>query len=163
MKALMVEFFRDYASIIVFLHVISAFIWVGGMIIIRFAVHPSLQNIQNGSVKLGVTLEIMQRLFRLVMPFIAILVISAVLMAIGLGFKGTALYPIVHVKEAIWTIMTLNFSYMFIKRDKAQTLFDNGDMVGAKNILMPIPKILLPLNIALGIIALYFGITLRGF
>lgn len=163
MKALMVEFFRDYASIIVFLHVISAFIWVGGMIIIRFAVHPSLQNIQNGSVKLGVTLEIMQRLFRLVMPFIAILVISAVLMAIGLGFKGTALYPIVHVKEAIWTIMTLNFSYMFIKRDKAQTLFDNGDMAGAKNILMPIPKILLPLNIALGIIALYFGITLRGF
>jgi len=163
MKALMVEIFRNNAGIIVFLHVLSAFIWVGGMIIIRLAVHPSLQSIEEGKIRLGVTLTIMQKLFMLIMPFIAVLVMSAVLMAIGLGFKGTPLYGIVHVKETIWTIMTINFAYMFIKRNKAQKAYEQGDMAEARSILAPIPKFLLPLNIVLGIIALYLGVTLRGF
>ena len=43
---MLADFFKNYSSIIVFLHVISAVIWVGGMIAIRFAVHYSMQNIE---------------------------------------------------------------------------------------------------------------------
>jgi len=176
MKSAMVGLFGTYAHEIVFLHVISALIWVGGMIAIRFAVHPSMQMIEDPKVKLGRTLAIMGKFFHIVIPFILILIITAVLMAVGLGFRIAAvdetgniisqtaydLYQIVHVKEVVWMIMTANFSWMYFKRRKAQKLFDAGNLPDAKDAVALIPKYLLPLNIVLGILALWLGLTLRG-
>jgi len=163
MKEAIITIFADYAFFIVFLHVLSAFVWVGGMMAIRGAVHPSLQHIEDPKVRMARTLEIMQRLFMIVLPFIVILIITGGIMAIGMGFKGTPLYGMVHLKEAIWTIMTINYSLMFIRRNKAERLFISGDLAGAKELLLPIPNFMLPLNIALGVVALAVGITLRGF
>jgi len=163
MKEAIITFFADNAFFVVFFHVLSAFVWVGGMIAIRGAVHPSLQHIDDPKVRLARTLEIMHRLFMIVMPFIIVLLVTGGMMAIGMGFKGTPLYGMVHVKEAIWTIMTINYTWMFIKRNKAERLFVAGDLAGAKAVLAPIPNIMLPLNIALGVIALAVGVTLRGF
>lgn len=163
MKELMVNLFTEYAALLVFLHVISAVVWVGGMIAIRMAVHPSLQSIADPKIKLGKTLQIMGRLFNLVIPFIIILIITATLMAVGLGFKGTDLYWLVHVKEVIWTIMAINFIYMYIKRNKAKKLFDSGDLAGAKMSVSNLPNLLLPINTVLGVIAIFSGVTLRGF
>jgi putative copper export protein len=39
MKAAMTELFWANTELIVFLHVISAVIWVGGMVAMRFAAH----------------------------------------------------------------------------------------------------------------------------
>ena len=163
MKEAIITIFADYAFFILFLHVLSAFVWVGGMIAIRGAVHPSLQHIEDPKVRMARTLEIMQRLFMIVLPFIVILIVTGTIMSIGMDFKGTPLYGMVHVKEAIWTIMTINYSLMFIKRNKAERLFVSGDLAGAKEQLSPIPNFMLPLNIALGVVALAVGITLRGF
>ncbi|BDY13329.1 hypothetical protein [Hydrogenimonas cancrithermarum] len=163
MKEAIVTLFADYAFFIVFLHVLSAFVWVGGMIAIRGAVHPSLQHIEDPKVRIARTLEITQRLFMIVMPFIAVLIVTGGIMAVAMGFKGTSLYGMVHVKEAIWTIMTINYTLMFMKRNKAERLFVSGDMAGAKAVMAPIPDLMLPLNIALGIIALAVGVMLRGF
>ena len=176
MKSGMLGLFGAYAHEIVFLHVISALIWVGGMIAIRFAVHPSMQMIEDPKVKLGRTLAIMGKFFHIVIPFILILIITAVLMAVGLGFRIAAvdetgniisqtaydLYQIVHVKEVVWMIMTANFSWMYFKRRKAQKLFDAGNLPDAKEAAALIPKYLLPINIVLGILALWLGLTLRG-
>ena len=176
MKAAMASFFGTYAHEIVFLHVLGAFVWVGGMIAIRVAVHPVMQSIEDPKIRLGKTLAITGRLFNLVIPFIILIIISAVLMAVGLGFRDAAVgedgtilsqsayatYQIVHVKEVIWTIMTLNFIWMYLKRRKAQALFDAGDLPAAKAKVAIIPKILLPINIFLGVAALWLGITLRG-
>jgi len=176
MKSAMVGLFGTYAHEIVFLHVISAIIWVGGMIAIRFAVHPNLQMIEDPKVKLGRTLAITGKYFHIVIPFIIILIVTAVLMAVGLGFRIAAvaeaaniisqtaydLYQIIHIKEVVWVIMTANFSWMYFKRRKAQNLFDAGDLSSAKKTVAIIPKLLLPVNIALGILALWLGLTLRG-
>ena len=163
MKEAMVTFFGNYAALLVFLHVLSAVVWVGGMIAIRVAVHPSLQIIEDPKIKLGKTLQIVGRLFNLVIPFIIILIVTATLMAVGLGFKGTDLYWLVHVKEVIWTVMTINFIYMYIRRKKAQMLFDTGDLPGAKALVAPLPNLLLPINIVLGVAAIFSGVLLRGF
>lgn len=148
------------SGIIVFLHVISAIIWIGGMIAIRIAVHPTMQSIQDPAIKLGKTIEIIGRLFNLVMPFIIILLITAVIMALKL--KGSSLYDAVLIKESIWAVMTANFAYMYINLAKAAKLFMNGDKAGAKARIAIFPNILLPINIALGLLALYLGIVLRG-
>lgn len=160
---MLVDFFKNYSSIIVFLHVISAVIWVGGMIAIRFAVHYSMQNIEDQKIKLGRTLENLKRFFSMVIPAILTLLITAIIMIIALGFKGTELYSIVIAKEIIWTIMTVIFITIYIKRNKAQKAFDSGDFANAKNNLLPIATYFIPANIILGLIAIFLGITLRGF
>jgi len=176
MKEGMVSLFGTFSHEIVFLHVLSAFVWVGGMIAIKFAVHPSLQNIEDPKVRLGRTLAVTGKFFNIVIPFILLIIVTAVIMAVGLGFReaavsadGTVLsqsaydtYQIVHLKEVIWMVMAANFTWMYFKRRKAQKFFDAGDPAGAKAAVVLIPKLLLPINIVLGISALWFGITLRG-
>ena len=151
--------FNNYSTIIVFLHVFSAVIWIGGMIAIRVAVHPSLQSIDDPKIKLGKTLEIVGRLFMLVMPFIIILFITAFIMIKALSLKG----GLIITKEVIWTIMTINYAFMFYKRAKAQKLFNSGNLPAAKDQVKILPNILLPINIILGVIAIILGVTLRGY
>ncbi len=176
MKDFIVSTFGSFASTIVAIHILSAIVWVGGMIVIYLAVHPTMQSIEEPKVKLGKTLMVVGNFFNIVIVFIILSLLSAVFMAVGFGFRVSAidsngiiisevantLYNIVHIKEAIWLIMALNFTLMYIKRAKAQKLFDRGDMKGAKESVALIPKLLLPINIVLGILALWFGVTLRG-
>ncbi len=177
MKVWMVEFFGTYAHEIIFLHVLSALIWVGGMIAIRLAVHPNLQLIEDPKVRMERTLAITGNFFNIVIPFIIVLILTAVIMAVGLGFRSAAVdvsgniisqaayatYNLVHVKEGIWMLMTMNFVWMYLKRRKAQKFFDEGNLPKAKESVDLIPKLLLPINILLGLAALWLGVTLRGF
>jgi len=157
------EFFNENATLVLFLHVISAIIWVGGMIAIRLAVHPAMQNIEEPKVKMARTLEILRNFFSIVIIAVALIIVTAVVMSIGIGFKGTNLSGIVHLKEAIWLIMTLNFGFMIYRRNRAERAFLSGAMQEAKEMLEPLAKFMIPVNIILGIVALYLGITLRGF
>ncbi len=159
----MSELFANYANFILFVHVFAAIFWVGGMMAIRLAVHPALQHIEDPTIRLARTLEILKTFFSYVIVMIVLLLASAIIMAVGLGFKGTPLYTIVLVKEAIWAIMVIVFIIIYLRRNQAEKLFISGDLAGAKQKLSPIATYLIPINIALGIAALYFGGTLRGF
>jgi len=147
---------------IVFLHVLSAFVWVGGMIAIRVAVHPVLQSIDDPKIKLGKTLEITGRLFHLVIPFILTLLATGVMMAIATKGHHGSLKSLFLSKEIIWTVMTLNFTYMYLQRRTAWKLFEAGNVPEAKAKVSRIPNLLLPINIVLGIAALFIGVSLRG-
>ncbi len=151
-----------YSHIVVFLHVLSAFVWVGGMIAIRVAVHPVLQSIEDHPIRLGKTLEVTGRLFHLVIPFILTLLVTGLIMVLdtdGHGGHNKVLYL---SKEIIWSLMALNFIYMYIKRAKGWKLFGSQEYKSAREIVRYIPNILLPVNIALGILALWIGVSLRG-
>lgn len=176
MKEFLIEFFADYRTPIVFLHVISAVVWVGGMIAMKFAAHPSFVEIESPLHRLERISQALKRLFIIVSPFVVLLIITAVIMAVGLGFRAAAvdangnvldtyamhIYNIVHVKESIWTIMTVNLGVMIWRRNKAQKFLVEGNMVGAKKALEMIGKYMVPVNIILGIIAIYLGVTLRN-
>ena len=176
MKDLIYMLFANYKDEIIFLHVISAVVWVGGMIALRYAAHQSIQQLQSPLDKLQRTAYALKRLFIIVAPFIVIILLTAIIMAVGFGFRSAAIgpegnvinsyamhiYKIVHVKESIWTIMTLNYLYMVFRRNKAQKLIDNGDLIAAKAALAPIGAYLVPINIALGIIAVYLGVVLQA-
>jgi len=174
----MTELFTHYGHMIVFLHVLSAFIWVGGMIAIRMAVHPVIsgggvtpeQKLQSDVMskmlepaqRLGITLQIMGKLFNLVMIFIVLLFVTGLIMVIALeGHQGN-FRDLYLAKEIIWTIMAANYTYMYIQREKAWKLFSKGEVALAKAQLSLIPNLLLPINIILGIVALWMGVSLRG-
>ncbi|MBD3800184.1 MAG: hypothetical protein IE886_01800 [Campylobacterales bacterium] len=174
MKEAMVTFFWEYSTLIVFLHVLSAVVWVGGMIAMRFAAHHSFMELEP-PLRLARTAQALKRLFAIVTPFVVILIITAVIMAVGWGFRAAsvdangnvideaafATYQLVHVKEAIWLIMALNLGAMILRRNKAQKKIDAGDFAAAKGLLGLIGKYMVPLNIILGVIAIYLGVTLR--
>jgi hypothetical protein len=112
--------------------------------------------------RLGITLQITGRLFNLVMLFIAILFITGLIMAIATGGHHSDLKSIFLSKEIIWTIMAVNYTYMYLKRAKAWKLFSKGEVALAKAQMSFIPNLLLPINIVLGIAALWLGVSLRG-
>ncbi len=174
MKEAMVSLFWEYSTLIVFLHVISAVVWVGGMIAMRFAAHYAFMELEP-PLRLARSAQALKRLFAIVTPFVVTLIITAVLMAVGWGFRTAAVdasgnvidenayfvYNLVHVKEAIWLLMALNLGAMILRRNKAQKLIDKGDFAAAKPLLGLIGKYMVPVNIALGIVAIYLGVTLR--
>src|SRR5574344_837180 len=95
------ELFNNFSTLIIFLHVISAIVWIGGMIVIRFAVHYSMQNIEDPKIKLGRTLENLKRFFSMVIPSIITLLITAIILILALDFKDTELYKFVSAKNQL--------------------------------------------------------------
>ncbi len=87
MKAFLVQTFADYRTTIIFLHIISAVIWVGGMITMRFAAHASCSMIQEPKMRMERATHALKRLFTLAWPAATVLIITAVLMAVGLGLS----------------------------------------------------------------------------
>jgi hypothetical protein len=58
--------------------------------------------------------------------------------------------------------MTVHFSYMYLQRRTAWRLFEAGRLPEAKAKVKHIPNLFLPINIILGIAALFIGVSLRG-
>ncbi len=159
----MSELFNNFSTLIIFLHVISAIVWIGGMIVIRFAVHYSMQNIEEPKIRLGRTLENLKRFFSMVIPSIITLLITAIILILALDFKEYRAIQICNCQRDYLVYYDCYFYNYLYKRDKAQKAFDGGDFLSAKNQLNPLAKYLIPINIFLGIVAVILGITLRGF
>jgi len=158
----MVEFFAQYKTIIVFLHVISAVIWVGGMIAIKFAAHQSFMQIESPAHRLERIAHTLKRLFTIVVPFVIILLLTAVIMIKGYSLSQSEFSTLSHTKEGIWAVMAINLFVMIQRRNRAVKLLNEGDMVGAKFSLELIGKYMVPVNIILGIVAIYLGTTLSN-
>jgi uncharacterized membrane protein len=141
-------------------HILSAIIWVGGMIAIRVAVHPLKLAWEDEELRINRNLAVTKRLLFLALPFVFISIITG--MVLSAAIKNTSLASLVHAKEAIWLIMALNFSWIFLRRNVAQRAFNNFDLPGAKRVMMPLANFFLPLNIILGLVALWLGVSLRG-
>ena len=73
------------------------------------------------------------------------------------GLSQTDFKALSYAKEGIWTIMFLNLLAMMLRRNKADKLLSECDFVGAKNQLGLIGKIMVPLNIMLGVSAIAIG------
>jgi uncharacterized membrane protein len=158
----MLEFFAEYKTIIVFLHVLSAVVWVGGMIAMRYAAHPSFMEIESGEERLERILHALKRLFFIVFPFTIILVLTAVVMLIGYDLKSTDYAQLGYIKEGIWMIMFVNYLIMIKRRNKAAKLLVEGNVAGAKFSMAIVGKYMIPVNIILGLIAIFLGSNLSS-
>ena len=119
----MIEFFGKYPSLILFLHLVSVAVWIGGMIVMRFAVHYSILKIDEAKVRLERTLENLKKFFYMVIISIVLIYFSAIVMHISLDLKANSF---VIAKEIILLAMTIIFIFIFIKRHKAEKYFKQG-------------------------------------
>ncbi|MFA5455456.1 MAG: hypothetical protein WC272_09070 [Sulfurimonas sp.] len=158
----MQDIFLEYKTFIVFLHVISAVVWVGGMIAMRYAAHQSFLKIESPLKRLEHIAYALKRLFVIVVPFVVILLITAIFMVKGYGLSQSDFAPLSYAKEAIWSVMFVNLTVMILRRNRGERFLNEGNMVGAKNQLELIGKVMVPLNIILGITAILIGTYLSS-
>lgn len=152
--------FEEYRSFIVFLHVISGVVWVGGMIAMRYAAHHSFLKIASPKERLSHIAYALKRLFAIVVPFVLTLLVTALFMIKGYNLGGSGFSVLSHAKEGIWSIMFLNLVVMIKRRSRAQKLLEQNDIARAKAQLEPIGAFMVPLNIVLGIAAILLGTVL---
>ena len=176
MKDFLIQTFADYRTTIIFLHVISAVLWVGGMITMRFAAHASCSMIEDPKLRMQRATHALKRLFNIAWPAATVLIITAIFMAVGFQFREAALdangnvidayamslYQTVHIKEAIWIIMAINLGAMMYRRSQAAKALAEDNLARAKAMLAPIAQYMVPVNIALGVIAIFMGVVLRN-
>jgi len=153
----MQELFLENKTIIVFLHVISAVVWVGGMIAMRYAAHPSFMQIESPGQRLERISQGLKGLFTIVLPFTIVIIITAVFMIKGYDLSHSELAPFSHAKEGIWSVMFINLIVMMRRRNRAQKALEASDVMLAKKQLEFIGKYQVPTNIVLGIIAISIG------
>ena len=165
MRDVFVEMFSDFSRIIVFLHVTSAALLIGSLFVMRFVIQPVEEDVPDEKIKYSSCINMMRRYILFLVPVLLIIVITSVFMHIGLGFKAgnPTTYVMVHTKEALWSFITFNFIYMYFKYLKAKKGLAEENYIEVEENVILMVKYLIPLNLLLAIISVYFGVILRGF
>ncbi len=161
----------DHATAIIFLHVLSAVIWVGGMAALWFFAkflgkHP------NNEQRLASRATLFKKFFLFLAPFVVLLFITSLFMALGykdnavdeFGFaldsRNLELYKYINTKGAIWTIMAMNMLFMAWILNRASCKLCH--VKKATDCFWLITAYLLPINIILGAVEIYMGVFLRS-
>lgn len=158
----MQDIFLEYKVVIIFLHVISAVVWVGGMIAMRYAAHQSFLEIESPAKRLERIAHALKRLFSIVVPFVVILFITAIFMVKGYGLSQSEYSSFSYIKEVIWSVMFVNLMVMILRRNRGEKFLNQGNMLGAKKQIELIGKVMVPLNIVLGVFAIFLGTYLSS-
>lgn len=165
-----------FANQIVFLHVFSAVIWVGGMVSARYGRVKPLRSLSEPEDFIHETKRY-TRFFKMMAPFVVLLFVTSVIMALGYhdnaydedGFitsnAAVELLKMIHTKGGIWTIMAMNMGLMAWINLKASTSFNSCSNVKeckrCKEALEIIYNYLMPVNIILGTVEIMLGVVLR--
>ena len=166
----------NFTNQIVFLHVFSAVVWVGSMISARYGRVKPLRTLVKPEEFIFETKRY-TRYFKMMTPFIIILFITSVIMALSFtdnaydsdGFileqSAVELLKMIHTKGGIWTVMAMNVALMAWINHKASKSFNSCSNVGeckrCKEALEIIYNYLMPVNIILGTIEIALGVILR--
>ncbi len=155
--------YTHFGAFIIPLHLITAMIWIGGMILFLFSVYPSLKQIPNQKMMIRTGYRILTRYFSFLFPSTILLALSGVVMELGAHYedKSPTLGAIVGAKEAIWVLMFLNLLFVYYKLGdtKKKCMSDEPELAGDN--LRLIAHYLFGINIFLGICAIYFGLILQ--
>ena len=165
MLEVLTDIFGSYGRIIIFLHIISASLLLGSMLVMIFVVRPVISYMDDEILKYRSCLKIIKKYFYFLIPVMLILVSASVFMNVGMGFEygNPVTFIMIHIKESIWLFMVFNFIYMFIKYINAKKALEEKDLLVTQENIVLITKYLMPLNLLLGMIAVYFGVIIRGY
>lgn len=166
----------NFTNQIIFLHVFSAVIWVGGMVAARYGRVKPLRSLTKPEDYIHETTRY-TRFFKLMTPFVILLFITSLMMA--LGYKDNAydedgfitsnaaldLLKMIHTKGGIWTVMAMNMGLMAWINYMASLNFTSCSNIQeckkCQNALWIIYNYLMPLNIILGTVEIMLGVLLR--
>jgi uncharacterized membrane protein len=153
----------EYLGLILTLHILSAIIWIGGMITFIFSLYPSVLQIPNDKLMIRTSIRSLRRYFKILLPAVVILGISGVLMELSGNYDNQAptIGAMIGAKEAIFVLMAVNFIFGFYKIKEAKQRCMKSDIHYAQDNIRLVIHYFFTLNVLLGIFSLYFGIMIR--
>ena len=142
-------------TLLLFLHILSAVVWVGGMFFAHQMVRPSVGPL-DPPVRLALWRRIFARFFSWVWAAIVLLLASGLAMQ-GLGVNGLH----VQIMEGLGIIMILAFAHLyFAPWQRFRRAVDGADFPAAAVQLNQIRRIV-EFNLVLGLIVVVVGATGR--
>lgn len=143
-----------------FLHILAAVIWVGGMFFAHQMLRPAAGALDPAQ-RLTLWRRVFQRFFPWVWACVAVLLLSGYGMVIG-GLGGFAHIGLhVHIMQALGIIMMLAFAHLyFVPWARFRRAVDAGDYAAAAPQLDQIRRIV-TFNLVLGLIVVILGATGR--
>jgi uncharacterized membrane protein len=140
---------------LLFFHILSAVIWVGGMFFAHQMVRPSMVPL-DAPVRLALWRRIFERFFKWVWAAIILLLVTGFAME-SMGLRGLH----VVIMESLAIIMMLAFAHLFFAPWKRfRHAVDSGDFPAAAIQLNQIRRIV-EFNLVLGLIVVVVGSTGR--
>jgi uncharacterized membrane protein len=140
---------------LLFVHILSAVIWVGGMFFAHQMVRPSVGAL-DAPVRLALWRRIFERFFKWVWAAALLLLVTGLAME-HLGVRGLH----VVIMESLGIIMVLAFAHLYFAPWKRfRRAVDGGDFPAAAAQLNQIRRIV-ELNLVLGLIVVVVGATGR--
>ncbi|HVA12036.1 MAG TPA: CopD family protein [Stellaceae bacterium] len=140
---------------LLFVHILAAVIWVGGMFFAHQMVRPSVAPL-DAPVRLALWRRIFERFFRWVWAAALLLLVT------GTGMETTGIRGLhVTIMEILGIVMVLAFAHLYFAPWKRfRRAVDSGDFPAAAVQLNRIRRIV-ELNLALGLIVVVVGATGR--
>jgi len=163
MHDLVLDIFNNYKNLIIFLHILSASMLIGSMFMIIFIIRPVTKNIEDIETKCGNCLKLLRRFNIFLVPTMLIIFSASFFMNVGMGFEygNPTTFIMIHIKETIWLFLIFNFLYMYKKYLNATKAYKEKDFLLTQENIILITKYLLPLNLIVALIAVYFGIAIK--
>ncbi len=142
-------------ALLLFFHILSAVVWVGGMFFAHQMVRPSVA-VLDPATRLPLWRRIFARFFAWVWAAVALLLASGLTMQ-ALGVDGMH----VQMMEGLGVVMMLAFAHLyFVPWQRFRRAVDAGDFPAAVPHLNQIRRIV-EFNLALGLIVVVVGATGR--
>ncbi len=147
------------------IHIASAIVWVGASFIFSVGVFPSLAQIPNERMIVRTTIRIMTRYINVAVFASITLLASAIYLyytKMDMLVANPVLRTIITTKGLIWLYMSASYFYAKYKVKEARGVCYHGDSVRAVDMLKIVANYVFIINFILGLVAIYFGIMLRG-
>ncbi len=153
----------EYLGLILFFHILSAIVWIGGMIAFIFSFYPSALQIPNDKLMIRTSIRSLRRYFKILLPSVVALGISGILIEMSGDYdvQAPTIGAMIGAKEAIFALMIINLIFGFYKIKEAKQRCMKSDVHYAQDNIRLIINYFFGVNILLGIFALYFGIMIR--
>ncbi|QSZ42816.1 hypothetical protein GJV85_12055 [Sulfurimonas aquatica] len=171
MRELIYAIMDNYPNIVIFLHVVTASVWVGGMAALHFLTRAASKDTQVDR-RFASRAGLFKKFFIALIPFISVSLLTSILM--GLGYREEAMdaegfildsskfeaYKYINAKFIIWIVMVMNMILMTWILSKANCRLCKPQK--QSDCMWLVSEHLLPINILLGLIAIYIGVSIRS-
>lgn len=170
MRDFIYQIMTDYSNLVIFLHVSSAVAWVGGMVAVLVITKTAHKSIPQER-RLSGRAALIKSYFKFLTPFIILCVLTAVFMSLGykdnaiaedgfiIDFKSMEIYKYITFKGSLWGAMVMDMLLMIWVISIAEKKGCKPQK--AKDCMWIVTTYLLPINILMGLVATYVGISIR--
>ncbi len=162
MHNVIVEFYNKYYVYILVLYFGGAALLIGSTFCMSFVLKPVIFGIKIPNLKYTKAIKAIKKFLNFTFLFFIITMGNGVIISVGKDFNSgnPGINSIVHIVQAMWIFMGMNFLFVFYKLKEAFKSAQARENVEAHESLELILSYILPFNLCIGIALVYFNVLL---